>query len=410
MNNNISRHIYDNFLTALSDTPAVILHGPRQCGKTTLAKMLAEAEGYAYFTLDDADTRRYAATDPAGFVNHLPKKSVLDEVQFAPDLFPSIKLAIDRNQRPGQFILTGSVDLLRAPRIKESLAGRTDIIHLHPFSQSEIEGNAPRFLDALFSPAFVAAQNPPADPRIIERVASGGYPQAFRRTPTRRANWYHNYLEALLRHDVPTLSNIRSPQMLPRILALAATQTAQLLNVSAIGAPLEVQRLTSDNYLALLENMFLLERLPAWHNTRKKRLLKRPKVHLRDSGLACALLNVHEGNLPADRNLFGNLLETFVFQEMKRQAGAHTVAHQFYHFREKSGGEVDIVVERGPMCVAGVEVKSGGTVSKSDFRGLLRLQQCTGDSFVGGVVLYTGHNVVVFGERLYALPVHYLWK
>ncbi len=408
-NNHYQRHIEPRLMEALADSPAVLIQGPRQCGKTTLAQTIGESEGYQYSTFDDDGTRSYATEDPLGFVKSLPDRTILDEAQLVPGLFPSIKLAIDNDRTAGRFILTGSVNLLQMTRTKESLAGRMDIVRLHPFSQNELERTAPRFLDFLFASDSFIREEPPFDEQVIRRVVAGGYPAALQRTPTRRANWYQTYIEALIERDASIIMEIQSLETLPRLLQLAAAQTAQLLNVNGLASSFQLNRLTIGKYLTLLEKMFLLERIPPWHNNHLKRLVKTSKIHLCDTGIICALLNLNAVSLSANRPLFGHILETFVLQELKRQASAHQQRHTFHHFRDRYGVEVDIVIQRSALAAAGVEVKASGTVVNSDFKGLRKLEEALGEKFAGGVLLYTGDRVMPFGDKLYALPLQFLW-
>ena len=193
------------------------------------------------------------------------------------------------------------------------------------------------------------------------------------------------------------------------MLALAAAQTARLFNLADFGSPFGLSRPTISDYVTLLERVFLIERLQPWHTNRLSRLVKTPKLHFVDTGLACAQLNLGAAELHGDRMRLGLLLETFVFQELRRQAACHEQPHAFYHFRDRDGVEVDAVVERGPRAVVGVEVKAGGTVRESDFRGLRKLRQAAGERFFAGVVMYDGEMCVSFGDSLYAVPVRQLW-
>ena len=406
------RHVEPRLREALEDSPVVLIQGPRQCGKTTLAQAMGKLAGYQYFTFDDESTRSYAVEDPVGFVNALPERVILDEAQLTPGLFPSIKLSVDRNRTAGRFILTGSVNMLQMTQIKESLAGRTDIIRLHPFSQSELEQTAPGFLDALFSPNFTIRQGLPSETRIIDRVVAGGYPAALQRSEARRANWYQTYIETLVVSDAPTITEIHSLETLPQLLELAAARTAQLLSVNGLASSFQLNRLTIRSYLILLEKMFLLEKVPAWHSNYAKQLVKTSKIHLGDTGIACALLNLNKAALTENRALFGHVLETFVLQELKRQASAHAQRHTFYHFRnrDRNRAEVDIVIQRGATALAGVEVKASSTVTNSDFNGLRKLKEAAGKRFAGGVLLYNGDSTLSFGKNLYALPLKILWE
>ncbi|MDE2677995.1 MAG: ATP-binding protein [Gemmatimonadota bacterium] len=404
------RLIEPHLVEALADSPAVLIHGPRQCGKTTLARIVGSSRGYRYVTFDDDVVRSAARDDPLGFAAGLPDRVILDEVQKAPALFPALKIEIDRRRTPGRFLLTGSTHVLLVPRLSESLAGRLQTLRLHPLAQCELEQRDPDFLDTLFAGEFTIERTERLGEDLTRRITGGGYPAALTRPPgRRRANWYHDHVDALVQHDVRDLARIRQLETLPRLLAAAAGQTARMFNVSDLAAPFELSRPTIRDYVTLLERVFLLERLPAWHSNRLTRLVKRPKLHLADTGVASALLGLDAPALAYDRVLLGQLLETFVLQELRRQASWHDARMSFHHFRDKDGVEVDIVIERGATAVAGVEVKASGTVRSGDFRGLRKLRGVLADRFASGVVLYDGEATVPFGDRLYGVPVRRLF-
>ena len=438
------RYAERSLIEALEDSPVVLIQGPRQCGKTTLVQMVCaprhlpwprhvatrqsrptntlapERRDYAYVNLDDDDVRAGAQADPMGFVADLPARVILDEIQRVPELFTALKMEVDRRRVPGRFVLTGSTNVLRVPTIQDSLAGRVEIVRLHPLAQFEIEGRSaarftrdrvPGFLDTLFGGRFRIRRTERLGKQLAERIVAGGYPAALARPQgRRRTSWYRNYLDAQTQRDVPDLARIRALEALPRLLALAAVQTAQLFNASKLAAPFQITRPTIENYVTLLERVFLLERLPAWHSNRLRRLVKTPKLHIGDTGLAGALLGADTTLLTADRTLLGQLLETFVFQELRRQASGHDLPLQFFHYRDRDQVEVDIVIERGAMAVAGVEVKAGATVTRADFRGLRKLKAVLGRRFAGGVVVYDGEMCTPFGDRLYAVPIRLLWE
>jgi len=396
---------------ALEDSPVVLIHGPRQCGKTTLARKVGEARDYGYFSFDDDVALAAAQADPVGFVADLPDRAVLDEVQRAPGLFTALKAMVDRRRTPGRFILTGSANVLLVPKLADSLAGRMEILRLHPLAQCELAGRAPRFLNALFAGAFKTRKYERLGVRLAELIAGGGYPAALARvTPRRQAVWYRDYIETLVQRDVRDLARISALDALPRLLALASGQTARLFNLSELASPFQLSRPTIRDYVTLLERVFLIELLPPWHSNRLSRLIKTPKLHVGDTGLACALLGLDAAALARDRATLGPLLETFVFQELRRQASWHETSIGFHHFRNKDNAEVDIVLERGAREVAGIEVKAAATVTAADFRGLHKLRDAAGKRFVGGVVLYDGESSAGFGDRLYAVPIRALWE
>ena len=437
------RHVEHRLAEALEDSPVVLIHGPRQCGKTTLAQyayaptylrvggahvtasgrllslgVSRQHRDYAYISFDDAVVRDGARADPAGFVADLPERVILDEIQRVPELFAAIKMEADRRRVPGRFILTGSTNVLLVPNLSESLAGRLQIVRLHPLAQYELAARSvppdsrsgAGFLNALFEDGFEVRQTARLGGQLIERIVAGGFPAALvRPTARRRANWHRDYVEALIQRDVRDMTRIRSLDVLPRLLSAAASQTARLFNLSDLASPFQLSRPTIGDYMTLLERLFLLERLPSWHSNRLSRLVKSPKLHVGDTGLAAALLGVDAAALAADRTLLGQFLETFVFQELRKQASWYDAPPAFFHFRDRDGAEVDIVIEQGSRAVAGVEVKGAATVTRADFRGLHKLAKAAGDRFARGVVLYDGEVSTRFGDRLYAVPIRRLW-
>lgn len=412
----INEFLYPRFLRArieeaLTDSPVVLVHGPRQCGKTTLARMVGDDAGFTYFSFDDDNQRAAAKADPVGYVADLPERAVLDEVQRVPELFTSLKAAVDGRRQPGRFILTGSANVLLVPRLADSLAGRMDILRLHPLAQAELEQAPSDFLGRLFAASFKAGKSGHRlGIALAERMAAGGFPAALARPhPNRRAAWYRTYGDTLIQRDIRDLARISALDSLTSLLALAAGHTACLVNVSDLAAPFQISRQTIREYLTLLSRIYLVDELPAWHPSRMKRLVKTPKLHIGDTGLACALLNLNGDALWADRPMFGRLLETFVYQELRRHASWRETAINFSHFRDKDQVEVDIVVESEGR-VAGVEVKAGSTVAANDFRGLRKLRDANPQTFAAGVVLYDGDAIVGFGDRFYAIPIMQLWK
>ena len=406
------RFLRPRIVEALADSPVVLIHGPRQCGKTTLARLVGDEAEFAYFTFDDDVQRAAAQTDPVGYVADLPQQVVLDEVQRVPELFTSLKAAVDARRKPGRFILTGSANVLLVPKLADSLAGRMEILRLHPLSQAELGRKATDFLGRLFTAGFKAG---PSGQRLgkslAERVVGGGFPAALARASRhRRTVWYRDYADTLIQRDIRDLARISALDALPRLLAMAAGQTACLLNVSELAAPFQISRQTIREYLTLLSRIFLLDELLPWHSNRMKRLVKTPKLQMGDTGLACALLGLNGDTLWADRSLFGRLLETFVYQELRRHASWQEAAVTFSHFRDKDKVEVDVVVESEGR-VAGVEVKAASTVTSDDFRGLRKLKEAVQNHlFAAGVVLYDGEAVAGFGDRLYAVPITRLWE
>ncbi|MBM1143173.1 ATP-binding protein [Alcanivorax sp. ZXX171] len=396
---------------ALEDSPVILIHGPRQCGKTTLARAAGEKRGYHYISFDDDNQLQAARTDPVGFVQSLPEKVILDEVQRVPSLFTSLKAEIDKQRQPGRFVLTGSANVLLLPALADSLAGRMEVIRLRPLARCEMAGQEPDLLQRLFEADLSGAGG---DHRrrlgetLPKLICQGGYPSAIaRRSEKRRNNWYRDYGHALIQRDIQDLARIRNLGSLPKLLTLSAGQTARLFNASELASPFSLSRPTIREYLTLLEQIFLIEPLEPWHNNRLSRLVKTPKLHLADTGLACALLGIGSHDLWRDKALLGQMLETFVYQELRKQADWHEEELHFYHYRDKDKLEVDIIIEQGRQ-LAGIEIKAAGTVTQSDFKGLKRLQDASRERFAAGVLFYDGDTILPFGERLFAVPISVL--
>ena len=394
---------------ALEDTRVVLVCGPRQSGKTTLAQQIA-GDAIPFITLDDTTAFEAASTDPVGFVRGLDR-AVIDEVQRAPGLILAIKATVDADPRPGRFLLTGSADLMTLPRVADSLAGRMAIIRLLPLAQAELRGAAPDFLDKAFAGLPPTFRTPVVGDSLVETVLAGGYPEALTRSEwRRRRDWHLDYIEAVVQRDVRDIARIEQLGSMPRLLRVLAEHSGQLVNYSGFGAPLGMNHVTTRKYVGVLENLFLIHTLPPWYTNTLKRVTKSPKLHFLDSGLLAALKGLTPERLRLDRTPFGSVLETFVLGELLKLASWADDRYAFSHFRDKDRNEVDIVIEDGLGRIVGVEVKASATVSKGDFAGLRRLAAATRDSFALGLVLYDHEHAVPFGERMAAAPLSTLWS
>jgi hypothetical protein len=405
------RSVQRGLQEALADTPVVALLGPRQSGKSTLASALAP--GREYVTLDEEPTLRSARGDPAAFIASLPERVTIDEVQRAPELMLAIKVAVDRNRKLGRFLLTGSADLLLLPKVGDSLAGRIEFVHLHPLTESEKArqpgGLLKAFLNGELSPRIVPSNTAPPPEGVRERVLRGGYPAALLRSPERARQWHRQYLRTVLERDVPDVARVRGTAELSRLVALLALRTASLLNLSTLGSELGIRYETVDQYLTVLERLFLVRRLPAWHSNEAKRLIKTPKVHLLDSGLTATLAGLEAGDWTTRRDRFGHLIESFAVQQLVAQAGWTDPDLRFWHYRDKDQVEVDLVITRGRKTW-GVEVKSSEAVTPADGKGLRRLADQAGKDFQGGMVMHTGRSTFpTIDKRILAVPLSELW-
>lgn len=393
---------------ALKDTPAVMVIGPRQCGKTTLARELIDGER-RYLTLDNKTTRLAAQSDPTGMVRDLDR-AIIDEVQLAPELLRAIEESIDNDRRPGRFLLTGSADILTLPKISESLAGPMEIVTLLPLSRAEIRRNRPAFLQNAFAGRLVRPAEKMIAADLVQAVLAGGYPEMREREqPERRSAWARSYIRAIVQRDVREIAQVEKLEQIPRLLRVLAHTSAQLTNFTQIGGQLGLDDKTTRTYLGILEQLFLVKRVEPWFSNRLSRLLKTPKLHFLDSGLLAALRGATVERIVANRSIFGPLLETFVMSEIMKQLGWLDDGYTLSHYRDKDKDEVDFVIESAAGEIVGIEVKAAATVGGSDFKGLKKLADATGEAFKLGVVLYDGEQSLPFGERLYAAPMPCLW-
>ena len=407
----VARHAEASVRTALKDTRIVAIVGPRQSGKTTLARRIASEGKFSFLSLDDNVLLRFAREDPVGFLRG-HQAAVIDEIQRAPDLVLVLKKAVDEDPRPGRFLITGSADLFRTAISPDSLAGRVELINLLPFSQSEIEGRrASRFLDRAFAAEFPGTSVPQTDEGMIQRVLRGGYPEAIRRkTPVRRTRWLLAYAEALAGRDALEIGLIRKSGHMHRLMEHAAAESANLLNLTRFGATLGVDSKTADRWVSLLEHLFLLRRVPAWHRSGLKRLVRAPKFQFLDSGLLAALQRTDARSLERERMRLGPLLESFVIGEILKQADLDRHSTTLCHYRDKDQVEVDFVLERHGGSVVGIEVKASATVTPGDFRGLHRLRAAAGSAFACGILLHDGDRVQQMSPNLFFMPVRMLWE
>jgi predicted AAA+ superfamily ATPase len=406
------RHIRPHVVEALGDTRVVVLLGAHQVGKSTLAQEIARHEHPAgVLTLDDRATRAAAQRDPTGFIADLATPVVIDEIQRVPDVLLAVKQRVDVERGPGQFLLTGSANILTASTIADALTGRAEHYRLWPFTQGELRGARERFIEGLFAgehPHIVGASA--GSKQAVSMLLAGGYPEAQARSGRRRLQFFASYLETSLQRDLASVARVHEQANMRRLLEALAASSGSLLNYGGLSRDLGIPVTTLRSHTDLLETLFLIRRIEPWHNNRLSRVVKTPKAYVTDTGLLAHLLRVNENALIADGASLGRLFETFVITELLRQATWQDEPVRLYHYRDRDGREVDAILERHDGAVIGIEAKAAASVGAADFRGLIRVRDALGDRFKAGVVLYTGANTVSFGDRLLAIPLQGMWE
>lgn len=407
---NFTRNSRPALDAALGDTPAVLINGARQVGKSTLAKTFLTSAS-RYETLDAALTLAAASSSPEAFVEGLGERVIVDEIQRVPGLLLAIKKAIDEQSRPGRFLLTGSANVMSLPRVADSLAGRIEVHTLWPLSQGEIEGRVEGFLDACFQGARMEAVQPIGWKDLVERMTAGGYPEAVKRSdPARRRIWFESLVTSLVERDLRELGNIEGLRQMPLLLQMLAARAGGLQSYAEVSRITQISVSTLKRYIGLFAAIFLHVELSGWYRNPEKKLLKSPKTYLNDTGLLCSLLGISADGLTADRNKAGPVLENFVVMELLKQRGWSHIRPRLYHMRTQAGKEVDIVLEAPDGRLVGIEVKSSGKVGMGEFAGLKAFSEMAGKSFVRGVVLHTGKETASFGSDLIAMPISAVWR
>ena len=393
---------------ALLDTPVVLLAGPRQAGKTTLVRQYAK-QGLHYLTLDDELTLLSAREDPVGMIRDLDR-AVIDEIQRAPQLLLAIKKSVDKDRRPGRFLLTGSANLMALPTVADSLAGRMETLSLLPLSQSEIENRPANWVDSIFAGDILTTNPPVLGRELVERVLRGGYPEAVARpTAKRRVAWARQYIDAIVQRDVRDVAEIDKLDQLPRFLRALAQTAGQMCNYAELGSQVGLDGKTVSRYIGIFEQMYQLKRVDVWARNRLKRIVKTPKLQFIDSGLLAMLMDISVKDVQVDKTRCGHVLESFVFSELLKHMTVADSDYRLLYYRDADKFEVDIVIENTAGELVGVEVKASATVKERDLRGLKKLAKLAGDQFTAGVLLYDGDETMPLGSNLWAAPLSTLW-
>lgn len=401
----------------LGEEPATVLNGPRTVGKSTLLHALADRVGRVVIDCDDPATRAAVRNDPGRFVAG-PSPVLIDEYQHVPELLDAIKAELNRDLSPGRYVLAGSTRYSTLPQAGQALTGRVDVLEVLPLAQVEIDGLAGdllvhRLLDGADLPAIIEP-SVTAREEYARRITSGGMPVALRRPPGRsRSRWFANYLDLVIERDVIELTRVRQREMLPRLLNVLASRSGQVLNIAAAAAAVGMEKSSAENYLRLLEAVFLVQRLPAWGTTLGSRVARQPKVHLVDPGVMAWLLGLTPEKIaqndPSVLTEYGHLVETFAVGEILKQVSWWDAPIAAGHFRTAAAEEVDLVLERDDGTVIAFEVKAGTRVDGADLAGIRALRTRLGARLATAVVLYTGSLAYTHEDGTTVLPVDALW-
>jgi predicted AAA+ superfamily ATPase len=398
---------------ALSESRVVAIRGPRQAGKSTLARQLI-SHGWkaAYLTLDDEPTLAAARGDPIGFVADIKGPAVIDEIQRAPDLMLAIKKRVDIDQTRGQFLITGSANLVTLKTVQDALPGRVDYLNLFTLSQAEIEQLPnPGLIDALHEGRVPSLSGIPVGARMYaERFVAGGYPDAFRRTEASRLRFFRSYVQSVIERELPDIIDLRRPDIPPLLLNLVASRSAGILNVASMARDLRVDENTVLSHLKLLEDLMLVRRNAPWYRNLSQRQIKAPKIYLTDPGLFAALIGASAERAMSDPTIKGMLFETAVITELIKLAASSLLPPELFHYRDAKQREIDLVLEWPDGSVVAVEVKASSSVASEDLRSLRYLRERVGDAFKAGLILNCGEHTLPFGDRIHAVPIQVLWS
>jgi predicted AAA+ superfamily ATPase len=411
------RFLETRVLRELAERPAVFLNGPRQAGKTTLAREIAAKHLNAdYVTFDNASTQAAAERDTTGFLRSFTRPVVIDEVQLVPEIFRALKLSIDEQRERsgeaghGRFLLTGSANVLAIPALSDALVGRVSILALYPLSAVETLGHGKPTINGLFDQEIGYERNKGEQVAVAELIRQTTYPEIVADRSIKSDSWFESYLTTLLQRDIRNLAEIEKASVLPSALTVLGARAGGLLNDADAARDTGLNAMTYRRYRALLQQIFLITLLPPWYRNIGKRLVKSPKLYFTDTALLCHQLGVSPVTLKGQNpNLFGRILENFVASELIKQLTA-LLDGTLHHFRTQDGKEVDFVIERKNGRILGIEVKGTEKISETDFSGLKALRDHIGTDFARGIVLYLGAEILSFADNLVAMPIDMLWK
>jgi predicted AAA+ superfamily ATPase len=401
---------------AMGESPVVFLTGPRQAGKSTLAKAWAAAADAKYVTLDDYVALDEATSRPDAFLETLRGPCVIDEIQRAPQLFLGIKRRVDearashKGRSRGLYLLTGSSSLVVLPKLADALVGRMQVLTLPPFSAAERLGGKGGFVERIFGERDGILEPIEHPKKWMDAAASATFPEISADPKIDRNRWFNGYLSSLIQREAREISDIEKPAQLGPLLRLIAARSSQILNESSLSSDLGMPLATLRRYRAVLEGLHLTFTLPSWQRNLGKRLIRAPEAFISDCALQWHLLGREPASLAkTDPKQLGMLAETFAVIELRRQLAALDDPRTLHYFRTAGGKEVDIVLEKPDGDIVGVEIKAQTALRSEDFNGLRELQSLSGKPFIRGVILYNGQETKEISKDLFMAPFSLLW-
>ncbi len=408
----IKRKIETKLSIALQNFRIVMLNGPRQAGKTTLVKELANQHSMAYLTFDDPDKLHLAQQDPKNFLQFYAQTPlVIDEIQLAPQLIPYLKSYVDEKNQKGMFLLTGSADFMKMHTITESLAGRMVRYNLYPLSNAETGKRQYNIIEQLFSDHFTELKNNAPLSNVLEQIISGGYPEIMDYESSLRDDWFASYIESRIQKDILELKKISLSKLhiIKSLLQLLASYDASLLNYSNLAKKLQIDNKTVLAYVELLEAMYIIKIVPSYHVNASLRVIKSPKIHFLDTGLVSYLLHLDKKHLFLHKDShYGSLIENYVYCELLKEASYAKSRVDIYHFRDLRKKEVDLVLEHRNGNIIGIEIKARSSIKKSDLKGMIELAKASKKRFSNGIIFYGGDEIMPIsadGFLFYCLPL-----
>lgn len=413
--NYLNRNIAQELEQSIETRPLTYLNGGRQVGKSTLCSHLPDIIKRNHITFDSPLVLATAKSQPAAFVDSLPNDilNIIDEVQFAPEIFPYLKMKIDSNRLNGndkqKFLLTGSANLMAMPKLSEALVGRMSVLTLYPFSASEYYNLNKSLTERLFDEELRLSSF--EDFNIVEVLKNSTYPEIATDAKIDRIKWFDSYLTTILNRDIKSLSDLKNPEIMVALLSLLSTRTGGLLNNTEVAKELGVDYRTYEKMFAFALNSFLVFNVKPWARPNKlsKRFVKSPKLYFTDCNFLSYIMKRDIDEMyENDKKAFGHVFENFVATEFLKSAKLNNL--ELSHYRTQSGKEADFVLENAQGDVVGVEVKSAKDIDKKTYSGLLELKELCGDKFKKGIILYTGNDIVPLSEKIWAVPVCYFWK